>query len=149
MSMFILHVQVLASCPCPCCMSLSMLHVPCPCCMPLSKLHVPVQAACPCPCCTSPVHAACLLYILAACWCPCCIPISLLHAHVPVACQCPCCMLMSMLCKILTSLSYVIGTWISMCKKLYVFKLIFNSLESCLTPLILTLVRYFLFCTAI
>ena len=49
-------------------------------------------------------------------------------------------------CKIRASWSYIIGLWILKWKKLYVFKWIFNSLESCLAPLILTLVRYFLFC---
>ncbi len=49
-------------------------------------------------------------------------------------------------CKILISLYYIIGLWILKWKKLYVFKWIYNGLESCLAPLILTLVRYFLFC---
>ncbi len=80
-----LQVHVHTACPCPRCMSMSILHVQvngacpcsCPCCMLMSMLHVHVHAH---------VHAACP--------CPCCMSMSMLHVHVHAVrpCSCWCCM---------------------------------------------------------
>ncbi len=92
MSMLPVHVH--SACPCPFCLSMSllMLHVnvhaayQCPCCMSMFMLHVHVHVACPCPCCRS-------MYMLhvhfhASCLCPC--SCRMWHAHDHSAC--PCCL---------------------------------------------------------
>ncbi len=85
MSLLCVHVHaafnVHAACPCPCCISLSMLHVTihaafqCP--SPCLILHVLVHGACPCPC-------------------FCCMNLSMVHVHVYGAYPHPCYMSMSM-----------------------------------------------------
>jgi hypothetical protein len=89
-----------ASCPKPCCMSMSILHAyvhaacPCSCCMPVSMLHAHVHAACPCACCIS--MSMLHVHVHAACPCQCCMFTPMLHAHAHAVCSCLCCMLMTM-----------------------------------------------------
>ncbi len=55
----------------------------CPCCMSMSLLHVPVHAAYPCPCCMT--HYMLCVLDHAAFPCLCSISMSILHVHVSVA----------------------------------------------------------------
>jgi hypothetical protein len=68
---------------------------PCPCCMSVSMLHVCVHAACPCPCYMS--KSVLHVHVRAACSCPCCMSMSMLQVHVYAACPFPCCMFIPML----------------------------------------------------
>jgi hypothetical protein len=94
-----------AACPCPCCISITILYVhiyaqcPRPLCMAVSMLHVHVHVvgSSPCQCCmqTSMSVLRVCVHVHAACPCPCCISMSMLHAHVHASCPCPCCISIS------------------------------------------------------